>query len=159
MPTSTNRGRCNWTCPAALCASGLPLVVAGLCVVATTVGASEKKFKMSAYCMTQEIFSNSLFTVVCVSGVGTTVGCVGTGAGTELKVGVVGTGTVLTTVGVVGGGTTTVGAGAGRVAGRVFVAGGGGSLIVVGPPTGPVQTSPSGQHPIIPLLASAQTVL
>jgi len=135
MPTSTSRGRCNWACPAALI-TGTLLVVPGFCVVAT---------------------AGTLLIVVCVSGAGLTVGCA-----TEVtKVGVVGTGTVLTTVGVVGKGTelTTVGVGGGRDAGgSVFVAGGGGSLIVVGPPTGPVQTTPPGQHPMIPLLASAQTV-
>jgi hypothetical protein len=143
MPTSTSRGRCNWACSAALTANGPLLVVAGLCVVAT---------------------AGTLLIVVCVSGVGvgSTVGSVGTG--TELKVGVVGTGTVLTTVGVDGGSVagggvlTTVGVDGGSVFGSVFVTGGGGSLIVVGPPTGPVQTSPSGQHPMIPLLASSQLV-
>jgi len=134
MPTSTSRGRDNWACPAALKSGTLLLVVPAFGVVAT-VGA--------------------LFIVVCVSGTGL-AGVVAVGTGTELKVGVVGIGTVgvvgIGTVGV----TTTVGVGS--VAGSVFVTGGGGSLIVVGPPTGPVQISPSGQHPIIPLLASAQTV-
>jgi len=139
MPTSTSRGRCNWVCPAALIANGAALVVAGFGVV-TTAG--------------------TLLIVVCVSGaglVGTTVGTVGTGVLTTVGVVI---GTVLTTVGVVGIGTelTTVGVGGGSVAGSVFVTGGGGSLIVVGPPTGPVQTSPSGQHPMIPLLASSQLV-
>ena len=36
---------------------------------------------------------------------------------------------------------------------------GGGPLIVVGPPTGPEQTLPLGQHPMFPLLATAQYVL
>jgi len=124
-------------CPAAL-KSGVPVVVVpGFCVVAT---------------------AGALLIVVCVSGTGLLLVTLGT------KVGVVGIGTE-TAGGVVGtGGLTAVDAGGGSVGGgsvgggSVFVAGGGGSLIVVGPPTGPVQTTPSGQHPIIPLLASSQLV-
>lgn len=102
----------------------------------------------------------TLVTVVCTTGVGTSVGVVGVGNGLAagvvvIKVGVVGTGIVLTG-GVVGTGTGTGTVGVGG--GSVFVGDGGGALIVVGPPTGPVQTSPSGQHPMIPLLASSQTV-
>jgi len=135
MPTSTSRGRHNWTCSAALKTEGI-VVVAGLC-------------------------DGILVTVVCTIGVVTSVGVVGVGNGlaagvVEIKVGVVGTGIVLTG-GVVGTGTGTGTVGVGG--GSVFVTGGGGgALIVVGPPTGPVQTSPSGQHPMIPLLASSQTV-
>ena len=38
----------------------------------------------------------------------------------------------------------------------VFIGGGPGPLIVVGLPAGPEQRSPSGQHPMIPLLARTQ---
>lgn len=84
------------------------------------------------------------FTVDCVTGAGATVGVVGTGTGAV--VGVVGTGTGLA-VGVVG-----KGAGGGSVGVGV----GPGPLIVVGPPTGPVQIFPTSQHPMMPLLARAQ---
>ena len=57
------------------------------------------------------------------------------GTGTGLSVGVVGTGA--------GGGSVGVGVGCGPT-------------IVVGPPTGPVQIFPTGQHPMMPLLATAQ---
>jgi len=88
---------------------------------------------------------------------------IGPGAGDEVtKVGtavVVGTGTGFIVVCVDGGSELKVGdcvggSVGGGGAGSVFV--GGGTLIVVGPPTGPVQTSPLGQHPMIPLLARAQ---
>jgi len=132
MPTSTsNKGRHNWVCPAAL-RNGRPLddVDVGLCVAGV------------------------LFIVVCV---GLTFGVVG--CGTELKFGVVGTGTGLT-VGVVGTGTGTVvrvvGVGTGGGGGSVAGGGTGGPAIEVGPPTGPEQISPIVQHPIMSLLARAQ---
>lgn len=78
---------------------------------------------------------------------------VGVTGGTELSVGVEG-GTELK-VGVGGGGVFIVGVGGGGGGGTGTV-GGGGPLIVVGPPTGPEQTFPLGQHPMIPLLARAQ---
>lgn len=130
-PTSINsRGRYNLACPASLLIPGKPelfvVVVAAAAVVGvdTTLGTE--------------------LTVVCV-GTGLTTG------GDELKVGVVGTGTV----GVVGTGGATVGVvGTGTGGGRGCV--GAGPLIVVGPPTGPEQISPLSQHPIMPLLARAQ---
>jgi hypothetical protein len=57
---------------------------------------------------------------------------------------------------VVGGGITVVGGGGSLI---VCVDVDGGKLIVVGPAAGPEQSSPSGQHPIIPLLARTQYVL
>ena len=88
----------------------------------------------------QAIYTSSRFTVVCVNG------------GTELKDGV-GDGTELKD-GDGGGSEFKVGDGGGSVG-----VGGGGPLIVVGPPTGPEQTSPLGQQPMFPLLATAQYVL
>jgi len=80
------------------------------------------------------------FTVDCVIGPGATADVVGTGTGA--------------TVGVVGLAVGVVGKGAG--AGSVGVGVGPGPSIVVGPPTGPVQIFPMSQHPILPLLATAQ---
>jgi hypothetical protein len=85
--------------------------------------------------------SSLLFTVDCVIGVnvlgiGAGAGTeLGTTGGTELKLGITG-GTELKD----GGGSVPVGPGV--------------PLIVVGPPTDPEQTTPSGQHPMFPLSAS-----
>jgi len=81
------------------------------------------------------------------TGAGTELGTTG---GTELKLGI---GPNELGVGNDGGGTEL------KVGdGGVSVGGPGGSSIEVGPPTGPVQISPSGQHPMFPLLARVQTV-
>jgi len=136
MPTSANRGRYNWACPAAL-RTGSPLVVVGSCED-TTLG---RVFMVVWVGNGLTVGAVGTGTVGVVVGTGTTVGAVGTGG---LTVGVVGTGGLLT-VGVVG----TTGGGGGTVVG-------GGALIVVGPPTGPEQTSPMSQHPMMPLLARAQ---
>jgi len=132
MPTSTSRGRYNSACPAALRVGRPgPLVVAGLDEDTTVLG--------------------RVFIVVCTGG--TTVGVVGFGTGTTGVVVGIGTGGTVGVVGIGTGGTVgVVGIGAG---GSVAV-GGGGTLIVVGPPTGPEQIFPLSQHPMMPLLARAQ---
>ena len=140
MPTSgTSRGGYNLVCPAAL-KSGRKFVDVGFAVDgledmkvvrAGTGPAVKSKFQdISAHCETQVIYISSRFKVVSVDG--GTESKVGVGDGSGFKVGVVGSGD-----------------------GRGAV-GGGGPIMVVGPPTGPEQTSPSGQHPIFPLLARAQ---
>ena len=80
------------------------------------------------------------------------------GGGNELIVicGIGGGGGGVVVVGGGGGGLIVVGDGGG-----LFVVGGGGDglLIGVGGPAGPEQTSPSGQHPSIPLLPRTQYIL
>ena len=103
---------------------------------------------MSTYCKIQAVYTNSLFTVDC------TLGACVVAAGTVLIAVVVGTTGTFVVVGTTGTGTVGV---VGRGAGVGIVGvGGGGPSIVVGPPTGPEQIFPSSQHPIMPLLASAQ---
>jgi len=127
MPTRTSRGRYNSARPAAP-KRGRPVVVVPPVPVPSVIapGAGDEVTKVGTAVV---VGTGTGFIVVCVDG------------GSELKVGDGG--------GRVGGGS--VGGGG---AGSVFV--GGGTLIVVGPPTGPVQISPLGQHPMIPLLARAQ---
>jgi hypothetical protein len=94
------------------------------------------------------IYTSSLFIVVFV----------GTGAGPELKVGVVGTGTGLA-VDVVGTGTgltVVVGPGAGTGTTVGVVGTGAGSVPVVGGGAGPEQIFPLSQHPMRPLLPKSQ---
>jgi hypothetical protein len=141
MPTSTSRGGYNWAFPAALRSGKLrPLVDGGedtVSIGVVIVGTTVRCSKIKIYQRT--VYTSSPFAVDCV--IGSTeleVGAVD-GGGSEFKVGVGGESVFVRVF--VGGGSVSVG-------------GGGGPL--VGPPTGPAQISPLGQHPMFPLLARTQ---
>jgi len=150
MPTSTSRGRYNWACPAALSGFFVDDVVGNDMPVPVPVPPIVDNV------------AGILSTVDCIIGA-TELIRLGTGAGTSVSELILGTagGTELKD-GTAGGTVTELklgGADEGNGPGSVSVGGAGPlELIKVGPPTGPVQTSPSGQHPMFPLLARVQTV-
>lgn len=130
MPARTSRGRDSWACPAAL-RNGKSFEV----VVAVVVGSL-----VAVVCRVLGARVVAAGTVLAAVVVGTTGAgaLVVDGDGTGALVGAGGTGTL-----------RVVGTGSG--AGTVGV-----DIIVVGPPTGPEQISPTSQHPMMPLLARAQ---
>jgi len=152
MPTSTSRGRYNWACPAALRSGFFVDVVGNDVPVPVPVPP-----RVPPPIVVDNV-AGMLSTVDCI--IGANELRLGTGAGSvsELKLGTVG-GTESRDGTAGGTELLKLGGADGNGAGSVSVGDAGPSeLIKVGPPTGPVQTSPSGQHPMFPLLARVQTV-